>query len=108
MYMATHRQREIVIEFEKVQMIRRRARTTYRPCAGCGRDAYFVDLGTAAKLFETSYNALWHFVAVNSIHRDTVDGNETNICIQSMLEVMQRRKNGGVVRLIEGEKSRGK
>lgn len=107
MYMTTHRQRDIVIEFEKVQLIRRRARTTFRSCPGCGRDAYFVDLGTAARLFETSYDALWHFVAVNSIHRDTVDGYETNICIQSLLEVMQRRKNGGVVKLIEGEISRG-
>ena len=96
MFMTVERQRETVIEFEKVQLIRKRAKTTLAFCNGCGGEADFVELKAAAELFDTADGDLAAFVASNAVHTDA----DIDICIPSLLAVMHSRQNGGGVRLI--------
>jgi len=94
--MTVQRQREIVIEFEKVQLIRKRAKTTLRQCPGCNGEADFVELRAAAELFDTADGDLAAFVASNAVHHDT----DIDICIPSLLAVMHARTNGHEIKLI--------
>lgn len=88
--MAAQRQREIVIEFETVRLIRRRTKTKLEYCKGCGGEADFVELKTAAQLFGTAETDLAAFVASNTVHTD----DDIDICIPSLLAVMQDVANG--------------
>lgn len=89
--MTTKRQREIVIEFEQVRMIRKRAKTELHHCRSCGRQVDFVSLRTAATLFEIGQNKLSEFISANSIHIEAaVDGG--SVCVTSLLETMQTLK----------------
>lgn len=101
-HMTAQRQREIVIEFEKVRMIRRRAVTTLLHCSGCGGQADFVALRAAAELFETPDRDLANFVAANEVHT----GTGIDICIPSLLAVMQKRTNGNDAKFIGGSTAR--
>lgn len=45
------RNREIVVELERVHLVRKRARTTVLFCEQCWRDADFLSLPDAARIF---------------------------------------------------------
>ena len=81
--------REIVIEYEKIQLIRKRAKTELSHCERCGETADFVPLDAAAELFETHSNDLLAFVRSNSCHhrRETT----TMLCIKSLLATIKTR-----------------
>lgn len=100
-FMTTGRQREIVIEFEKVQLIRKRAKTTLGHCERCNAEADFVGMRLAADLFGITVGDLTQFVVNNAVHYAN-DGSCTAICIPSMLGIMHERLSGGGVRLIGG------
>lgn len=103
--MAPHDTREIVIEFEKVQMIRKRARTILTYCRGCGGEKDFVGVRAAAGLFGVTADELGSFVAANAVHVTTVDEYDDSICVASLLDVMHERQNGQGPRLITGKNS---
>ena len=90
--MATRRQREIVIEFEKVQLIRKRAMTTLEYCERCNAEADFVGIRLAADLFGITAKDLTQFVVNSAVHY----GNEQfgpAICITSLLAILLARHN---------------
>ncbi|MEQ1605093.1 MAG: hypothetical protein ABL999_09505 [Pyrinomonadaceae bacterium] len=89
--MTPHKQRVIVIEFEKVRTIRKWARTMVAHCNGCGGEADFVGLRSAATLFETPDDDLAAFVGANAVHTEM----NMDICIPSLLAVMHERTNAG-------------
>ena len=89
--MTTKRQREIVIEFEQVKMIRKRAKTELHHCDNCGRLVDFVSLQTAATLFEIGKDKLAEFVYERGIHIETAVG-DGSVCVTSLLETMQTLK----------------
>ena len=99
-FMTTQRQREIVIEFEKVLLIRKRAVTTLAYCRECSDTADFVGLSLAAELFGTADNDLARFIEVNAVHAEANGNGKVDICIPSMLNVMHEHTNGHGVRLI--------
>lgn len=89
--MTTKRQREIVIEFEQVKMIRKRAKTELHHCDSCGRLVDFVSLQTAATLFEIGKDKLAEFVYERGIHIEIAVG-DGSVCVTSLLETMQTQK----------------
>ena len=98
--MTTKRQREIVIEFEKVQLIRKRASTTLEHCDRCNASSDFVDIATAAHLFGVTVQDLAQFVAGTSVHWKSTKPGIT-ICVPSLLETM-KQKQGNTQRLVGG------
>ena len=89
--MTAQRQREIVIEFEKVQTIRKRARTTLANCVGCGEVSDVVPLAEASELFETTHNDLFQFIKQNDCHYHVGEGNRVYLCVTSLIEKMQQQ-----------------
>ncbi len=62
------KQREIVVELEKVQLVRKRARTVLMFCRSCWRESDFVSLPDAARIFEIADFQLTAFVRNGQAH----------------------------------------
>lgn len=103
--MKIQKQREIVIEFERVQLIRKRAKTQFMHCRECRREVDFIPLGNAAKLFSVEIELLFQFVKVNRCHFEAGADGEIFICLISLLERMKANTNISQIKLI-GEKTK--
>ena len=80
-----------MIEFEKVQLIRKRARTMLRHCDGCGAVSDVVSHTEAAELFETSPGNLIQFIKQNDCHYHVSYDGKTYLCVVSLLERMNQQ-----------------
>ena len=80
-----------MIEYERIQIIRKRAETDLADCPGCGRFSDHIRLETAVELFETTAEGLFDFVEINRCHHQpTATG--TLLCLDSLLAVMRTRR----------------
>lgn len=102
---ARHKEREIVIEFEKVQMIRKRAKTIYTYCRRCGGEKDFVGVRTAAGLFGITIDELSAFASAYAVHIAAVGTDGRGICVASLLEVMHSKQSGNAPKLIANPSS---
>ena len=98
--MKIQKQREIVIEFERVQIVRKKARTQVLLCRDCRREVDFVALDQAATLFGTTAAQLFEFVKTNRRHFETGAEGEIYICLVSLLALMKARTNLSQIKLI--------
>ena len=89
--MTAQRQREIVIEFEKVRTIRKRAKTTLVDCRGCDAETDAVTLIEAAGLFEITHENLFQFIKQNDCHYHVAIDDKIYLCVPSLLESMQQK-----------------
>jgi hypothetical protein len=87
--MTTHSQREIVIEYERIQLIRKKAKTEFTHCDTCGRDSDFVAVDAAAELFEIHIDDLLAFINGNNCHHHA--RVKTLVCINSLLATIKTR-----------------
>lgn len=98
--MKMQKQREIVIEFERVQLIRKRAKTHLLNCRMCRRETDFIPLIEAAKLFGTETEQLFQFIKANGCHFEIEAGGEIFICLVSLLAQMKAKTNISQIKLI--------
>lgn len=98
--MKMQKHREIVIEFERVQLIRKRAKTHLIDCRECRREVDFVTLREAATLFGTSVEQLFEFIKINNCHYEIDAGGEIFICLVSLLAQMKAKTNISQIKLI--------
>ncbi|CAN5360196.1 hypothetical protein BH10ACI3_BH10ACI3_24660 [soil metagenome] len=91
--MTAPKQREIVIEFERVQLIRKRAKTEIRNCDGCGAESDTVSHVEAADLFEMTPGDLFHFIQQNDCHYHVSYNGKTYLCVTSLLERMNQKNS---------------
>ena len=91
--MTAERQREIVVEFEKIQLIRKRANTTLRRCDGCRATTDTVSLLEAASLFETAPANFLQFIKQNDCHHQIGFNGKIFLCVVSLLDHMNQQKN---------------
>lgn len=98
--MTIKKQREIVVEYERIQLIRKKARTELRYCTDCGQHADFVIAERASQLFEISTDDLYQFVRQNNCHSNA----NGEICLTSLLATFNRRSIGPQDQLERGEK----
>ena len=86
--------REVVIEIERIQLVRKRAKTNVHYCEKCGGESDFVGLDDAARLFEVERTQLFNFIQRNGSHFiDDISG-EKQICLASLLERMRTIGSG--------------
>ena len=83
--------RAIVIEFEKVQAIRKRAKTSLAFCVHCRIDVDAVPLIEAAELFETALEDLFQFTRQNECHYHVGGDDIIYLCVPSLIERMQQK-----------------
>ena len=79
------KQREIVIEYERIQLIRKRARTELANCLECGGDTDFVTLTSAAELFDRTEDEIFQFIQQNRCHYRADDADKIQLCLTSLL-----------------------
>lgn len=89
--MSVLNQREIVIEFECVQLVRKRCKTHVMVCGCCGRETDFLSLEQAARLFETAACDLFRFLKENACHFQSCPAGIVYICLATLLKTMRER-----------------
>ena len=98
--MKTQRQREIVIEFERVRLVRKKAGTHLLLCRECRRETDFISLLEAAALFCTHPPQLFAFIKTNRSHFETGADGEIFICLVSLLACMKSKTNISAIKMI--------
>ena len=78
-----------MIEFEKVQTIRKRLRTRLAMCKRCAEMSDVVPLIEAAELFETDYHGLFSFVRQYDCHYQITNEDGIFLCVTSLIERMK-------------------
>jgi hypothetical protein len=91
--MKIQKSREIIIEYERLQIIRKRARTNLEFCNKCQTNADFVSLSDAGVLFGTSSENLFRFVQINNSHYKTEADGKIFICLISLLDFIKSTTN---------------
>ncbi|HVE59280.1 MAG TPA: hypothetical protein VNB22_20820 [Pyrinomonadaceae bacterium] len=99
--MKIQKQRELIIEFERVQLVRKKARTHLMFCRDCGREVDFVSLREASSLFGTQAENLLQFIKINHSHFETGANGEIYICLVSLLACMKEKTNLSRIKLIK-------
>lgn len=99
------RQREIVVEIEKVHLIRRRAKTNLFFCVDCKRETDFISPDEAAALFMTDTGRILHFISANKCHFQSRANDVACICLAAFLEAVGSKIDGSRIKLI-GDKSK--
>jgi hypothetical protein len=90
--------REVIVEVEKVRILRKRAKTVYMICKECGCKADFVSLDDAALVFETASSDLIAFAAANNCHIQKCIPGGVHLCLIAFIAAMKR--NNSNIKLI--------
>ena len=98
--MITSRHREIVVEIERVQLIRKRTKTKLLFCPDCGKETDFISVSEAAALFMIDTDRISHFIAVNECHVQTKPSGCVCICLTAFLETVGTKIDGSRIKLI--------
>jgi len=99
------RQRRLVIEVERMQLIRKWISTKFFWCVPCGHAVDFVTVGEAAQIFEISAAELGGFLGSNDCHSSTLTGSEQHICLRSLMKSLNLTTGKHEVKLFLGEKN---
>ena len=84
-------QREIVIEFERIQLIRKRAMTYFQLCAECGHHVDFVPICQAAEIFGLDTEKLLRFVRINRCHFQCGESARALLCLNTFIAAIKNR-----------------
>src|SRR5262245_64671250 len=86
------RNRELVIEIERIQTIRRSVNTRPAVCLECGSKSEFVDLVKIAALFDMTPSRFLDAMHTNACHIKVESG--VQICITSVLSFLRTLSQG--------------
>jgi hypothetical protein len=99
--MKMQKKREIVIEFERVQLVRKKAQTHLIFCRRCSSEVDFIAMREAVALFTTSAENLLRFVRASQSHFEAGADGEIFICLFSFLTAMKAKNNLSRIKLLE-------
>lgn len=92
--------REIVVEYEQIKLIRKRASTEVAYCPDCGDMADFLQLADATGLFESDGERIIRFCNGNDCHYVTREDGEIGLCLPSLLASIRSQAKSTEIRLI--------
>ncbi len=87
--MNTGQGREIVIEYERVQRIKKRSSTQLFHCDECSAVSDFVSLTKVSSLFDVEAERLTEFIAANRCHVINGSNGKIYVCLASLLARMK-------------------
>lgn len=96
--------REIVIEVERVQIVRRRSKSSVAFCERCAEETDFMSLAGTALLFGTNSADLLDFIKENDSHYKNGGRKEILICINSLIACINAQTRKLQIKMIEGAK----
>jgi hypothetical protein len=94
--------RQVVVEIEKVQLIRKRAPSISLFCANCGQHTDFVSAPDAATLFEVDPDELFQTLRSKEVHMQVSEASGIHICVTSLMAFFEHRCRESRVRLLNG------
>lgn len=77
--------RQLVIEIERVQTVRRRVPTTHGYCRDCGSSVDLIDIADLACVFEVSVADAVLQLRRRRIHMLHLAGGNISVCVDSLL-----------------------
>ena len=92
--------KKIVVEFERVQLIRKQAKTHYVHCAGCNIDSEFVSIDVASRLFEISDEEMLRILKASNCHFRADENGKGDICLNSFLLSLKAAKDSYQIKRI--------
>ena len=97
--------RQLIIEFERVQRVRKEARTHLRYCEKCARNSEFISVAQAAELFELSEEELLvlHRDGEKRLHFQDGSPGRPDMCVEGILAAMRKRWGGHVLKIATRE-----
>jgi hypothetical protein len=98
--MSAAAKREIVIEIERIRVIRKRAKTELVFCGKCGKIVDFVSLVDVSALFMTETHKIFKFLTDNGCHFYEEINGDIYICLIELLETMRFKAGNSGPRLI--------
>ena len=98
---AESKTRNIILEIERVQLIRKRCQSQPRFCSDCLTDSDFITAKEAALLFGTYPENLIQFIEANSGHYTKDADGAIFICVNSFLACVNSEVSGSKVRLLD-------
>lgn len=99
--------RQVVVEIEKVQLIRKRAPSVSFFCANCARHTDFVSAPDAATLFEVDPDELFQTLRNKEVHLQVSAGSGIHICVTSLMTFFERRCKESRMRLLSEKNGDG-
>ena len=96
-------QREVVLEIERITLVRKRARTSVEWCRDCRRSTDFVLLPKAAALFGITPTELLEFTRTNHCHFTVGNEGEISLCLTDLLTAMSKRIKSGSIKMLSGD-----
>jgi hypothetical protein len=96
----------VVLEIERVQLVRRKCRAHSGLCEKCKREADFLLLMEAARLFDINSARLFRFIQSNDSHYKIDEKGNIFLCVSSLFACVNAKANGSKLRLMSegGEK----
>jgi hypothetical protein len=97
--MSVKKIREIVVEVERILLVKKRARTHQMFCIDCSQEADFVCSKDAARIFDIGEINISRFLKNNGWHTLT-DRGRVYICTASLIADLAKKKNNSGPRQI--------
>lgn len=98
------KQTEIVIEIERIQLIRKRAKSWRMFCPSCAAQVNFIRLVEIAKLFNRPLADFYPLIQTGGKHYATDQAGEIFICLELLSAFVNGTNDRRQIKMIEGEK----
>lgn len=94
----------VVLEIERVQLIRRKCTAHSKFCKKCETEADFIALMEAARLFEINSARLFRFIQTNGSHYKLDLKGDIFLCVRSLFACVSAKTNGSKLKMISEDK----
>ena len=85
--------REVVVEYERREIVRRKARTIYAYCSGCGTLSDLIGIAAAAELFQITVEQLLAFAADKKCHIAAAADGAGTICLNDLTSQLKAERS---------------
>lgn len=103
--MLDRKRKTLVLEIERIQLIRRKCQAHLRYCGRCRSTADFISLAAAAALFDVDPVNLLGCIRANACHFIN-DPEGVFLCVNSFLNCLNANTNGSKIKMICGNKQK--
>ena len=99
--MLERKTKTVVLEIERVQVIRKKCQAYSRFCANCRTEVDFIELAQTARLFGLT-SPIFRFIRRAAVITNNL-GGEIFLCVNSLLACLSNHKNNSKIKMMNGE-----